>query len=159
MRSRRALALALGIAAAVFEGAAGAQATKPIYLQYEGFIRQPDRTMVLSFGYFNTNDTDVAIPPGERNRFSPSPIDRQQPATFVKGRHRFACVVVVPADFDGNLRWQVENGGTVSTTTARVLDPNYALEDESAEQATAGLDLQAAARGVCLEPRPARPRR
>ena len=39
-----------------------AQSEKPIYVQYEGFIRQADGSLILSFGYFNTGDADVAIP-------------------------------------------------------------------------------------------------
>lgn len=34
--------------------------------------------------------------------------ERDQPTVFRAGRTRFACVMVVPTDFDGDLRWQVE---------------------------------------------------
>jgi hypothetical protein len=127
-----------------------AQADRAVYVQYEGFIKNSNGTLTVSFGYFNLNDTDVTIEAGERNGFLPPPANRNQPTTFLKGRHRFACVMVLPAGFDGNLRWRVDSGGTISTTTARVLDSNYALEDASASRATAGLTLDTAPRSTCL---------
>ena len=145
------------LAAAVWTTAAPlalAQAMQPVYVQFEGFIRNEDGTMTLSFGYFNTNDRDVTIAAGADNGFVPPPVDRRQPILFLKGRHRSACVVVMPAGFDGNLRWRVRSGGTESLTTAKVLDPNYALEDASARLATNGLELRSVPRATCLQPRP-----
>jgi hypothetical protein len=136
-----------------------AQTNRPIYVQYEGFVKNPDGTLTLSFGYFNMNDAEVTIAPGDRNAFVPSPINRGQPITFLKGRHRFACVMVVPTGFDGDVRWRVENGGTVSVTTARVLDSNYALEDASANRATAGLKFDTAPKATCLSPQATPPTR
>lgn len=132
-----------------------AQTEKPIYVQYEGFIKNADKTLTVSFGYFNMNDVDVTIQAGEKNGFAPAPANRRQPVTFLSGRHRFACVMVLPEGFDGNLRWRVENGGTPSITTARVLDTNYALEPGSATKAVAGLALATAPRATCLNPRAA----
>ena len=129
-----------------------AQTEKPIYVQYEGFIKNSDNTLTLSFGYFNMNDIDVVIPPGDRNGFAPSPADRGQPATFLKGRHRFACVMVLPSGFDGDLRWRVRNGNALSITTAKVLDPNYALEEGSANRAIAGLKLDTLPKATCVSP-------
>jgi hypothetical protein len=130
-----------------------AQAERPVYVQYEGFIKNTDGTLTVSFGYFNMNDVDVTITVGARNGFTPAPVNRRQPVTFLKGRHRSACVIVLPLGFDGDLRWRVENGGTSSLTTAKVLDPNYALEEGSENRATAGLDLASAPRSVCLTPK------
>ena len=129
-----------------------AQAEKPVYVQYEGFIKNSDKTITLSFGYFNLNDVDVVIPVGARNQFMPSLADRGQPVTFLKGRHRSACVMVMPAGFEGDIRWHVQNGDTASTTTAKVLDSNYALEEGSANRAAAGLNLATAPRATCLVP-------
>jgi hypothetical protein len=126
------------------------QTDKPIYVQYEGFVRNDDNTYLLSFAYINLNDSDIVIGAGERNQFVPSPHDRHQPVTFQKGRHRSACVMLVPADFDGSLRWTVRHGEHVSITTARVLDPVYALTEDAATRARAGLTLQEASRGMCL---------
>jgi hypothetical protein len=129
-----------------------AQTEKPVYVQYEGFIKNSDGTLTVSFGYFNMNDADVVIQAGERNGFMPRPVDRGQPVTFLKGRHRAACVMVLPPGFDGDLRWRVQNGDTSSLTTAKVLDPNYALEEGSANRAAAGLKLATAPRSTCLTP-------
>jgi len=129
-----------------------AQTDKPIYVQYEGFTKNADKTLTVSFGYFNMNDAAVTIQRGERNEFAPAPADRGQPVTFLSGRHRFACVMVLPDGFDGNLRWRVENGGMPSITTARVLDSNYALEPGSATRAIAGLTPATAPRATCLTP-------
>jgi hypothetical protein len=132
-----------------------AQAPKPVYVQYEGFVKNPDQTLTLVFSYFNMNDTAVAIPVGERNGFTPAPADRGQPTTFESGRRRFACVMIEPGGFDGNIRWRVQSGdqSTLSMTTARVLDTNYALEDRSAAAAVKGLDIRALAKGHCGVPK------
>lgn len=127
----------------------GAQQARPIYVQYDGFVRNPDNTLTLVFGYFNTNYADVTIQPGDGNRFLPAPTDRNQPITFLKGRHRFACVMVVPATFDGDIRWQVTFGGTDSVTTAKVLDRLYELEEASAQRAVSGV-AAAGFNAVCL---------
>ena len=74
-----------------------AQASQPIYLQYDGYVKNKDGTYTLSFGYFNLNQVDVRIEPGADNSFLPGPGDRNQPILFEKGRHRFACSIVVPA--------------------------------------------------------------
>jgi hypothetical protein len=128
----------------------GAQASQPVYLQYDGYVKNKDGTYTLSFGYFNTNQVDVKIPPGADNGFEPGPPDRNQPIIFLKGRHRFACSMVVPADFDGSLQWTVRFAGKTVTTTAKTLDPLYELELNSEKRVTVGLDLAKASRGVCL---------
>ena len=56
------------------------------------------------------------------------------------GRQRFACVMVVPDDFEENLRWQIRFGGLTSTTTDRIMDPLYALEAASALRVVEGVD-------------------
>ena len=134
---------------------AAAQASHPIYLQYDGFVKNKDGTLTLSFGYFNMNNVDVRIQPGDDNTFLPGPADRNQPVLFLTGRHRFACAIVVPRDFDGRLQWTVRFAGKTFTTTARALDPLYELELNSETRATAGLDLAKAPKGVCVNRAPA----
>jgi hypothetical protein len=151
--------LALGAALAFICAAASigiAQAPTAIYVQYEGFVKNPDNTLTLSFGYFNLNDTDTVIPAGEKNGFTPAPADRGQPTTFLKGRHRFACVMIEPEGFDGNVRWHVQSGdaATLSITTAKVLDSNYALEDRSATEAVRGLGPGKPTKGRCAQATP-----
>ena len=132
-----------------------AQAAHPIYLQYDGFVKNRDGTFTLSFGYFNMNHVDVKVPPGDDNTFVPGPADRNQPVLFLTGRHRFACAIVVPADFDGRLQWTLRFAGRTFTTTAGTLDPLYELELNSETRATAGLNFTKAPRGVCVNRAPA----
>ena len=132
-----------------------AQASQPIYLQYDGYVKNKDGTYTLSFGYFNLNQVDVRIEPGADNSFLPGPGDRNQPILFEKGRHRFACSIVVPSDFDGKLQWMVRLGGKTFSTTAKTFDPLYELELNSEKRATSGLDLAKAPKGVCVNRAPA----
>lgn len=129
---------------------AGAQPTQPIYLQYDGFVRNANGTLTVSFGYYNMNNVDVTVPPGEANLFAPAPADRNQPITFVKGRHRFACSMVVDKTFDGKLQWTVKFAGRTETTTAKALNPLYELELNSQKKANAGLDVENAPKNVCV---------
>ena len=139
----------------VFARDVTAQASHPIYLQYDGYVKNKDGTYTLSFGYFNMNHVDVRIQPGNDNTFIPGPGDRNQPVLFLTGRHRFACAIVVPPDFDGRLQWTVRFAGKTFTTTARALDPLYELELNSETRATTGLDLRKAPRGACVNRAPA----
>ena len=62
--------------------------------------------------------------------------------------------MVVPEDFDGGLQWQVSFAGRTSTTTARMMDPRYALEEASAVrvvEVAEGLGPAVAPAGVCLD--------
>jgi hypothetical protein len=133
---------------------ASAQATQPVYLQYDGFVKNKDGTLTLSFGYFNMNHVDVTIQPGPDNAFTPGPADRNQPIVFLQGRHRFACSIVVPGDFDGRLEWTIRFAGKTYSTTQKILDPLYELELNSEKRATGGLDLAKAPKGVCVNRAP-----
>src|SRR5499426_2466921 len=130
--------------ASVFGPAAAAQPSQPIYLQYDGYVKNEGGTYTLSFGYFNLNQVAVNIQSGEDNAFTPGPADRNQPILFEKGRRRFMCSMVVSSDFDGALQWTVRIAGKTSTTTAKMLDPLYELELNSAKRVTSGLDLATA---------------
>jgi hypothetical protein len=62
--------------------------------------------------------------------------------------------MVVPEDFDGGLQWQVSFAGHTSTTTARMMDTRYALEEASAVvvlETAQGLAVSDAQAGVCLD--------
>ena len=131
-----------------------AQPTQPIYLQYDGFVRNRDGTLTLSFGYFNMNSADVTIAPGDANSFTPGPGDRNQPVRFLKGRHRFACSMVVDKSFDGKLQWTVTVAGRTETTTPKPLDPLYELEMGSEKRAMAGIDVAKAPKNTCINRAP-----
>ena len=148
-----AVATLVVFASAAVASLVGAQPRHPVYLIYDGFIRNADGTLTLAYGYHNVNRVDVTVE-GQDNAFLTGAADRDQPTVFLPGRQRFACVMVVPESFDGRLQWQVRFAGHESVTTARVLDPLYALEEASAEQAVEGIELDGAPQGICLERAP-----
>lgn len=145
-------------ATAVAASRVAAQPRHPVYLIYDGFVRNADGSLTLAYGYHNVNRVDVTVE-REDNAFLTGAADRDQPTVFLPGRQRFACVLVVPEAFDGRLQWRVRFAGHESVTTARVLDPLYALEEASAEQAVEGIELDGAPQGVCLKRNPASERR
>ena len=140
-------------AVAVWPGggeAVAAQPRHPVYLIYDGFIANADGSLTLAFGYYNVNRVQVTVTEDD-NSFLPGTADRGQPSVFLPGRQRFACVMVVPETFDGRLQWQVRFAGHESVTTARVLDPLYALEEASARETVEGIEVDGAPQGVCLK--------
>ena len=157
MIARRSLALAFVLVAALVAPAASAQPTRPIYPVYEGYVPNDDGTAVLVFGYFNHNAVAVEIPAGEANGFEPGPADRGQPTVFEPGRQRNVCLVVLPADYEGNLRWSVTVAGNTQQTTDRGgVDTLYLIENISmAYRRAKQIDTDAAEHGVCVEPEPA----
>lgn len=139
---------------ALLAPATWAQPTRPIYPVYEGYVPNDDGTAVLVFGYFNHNAVAVEIPAGEANGFDPGPADRGQPTVFEPGRHRNVCLVVLPADYEGNLSWSVTVGENTEKTTERGgVDTLYLIENISmAYRRAKQIDTAAAEQGVCLAP-------
>ena len=137
--------------------AAWAQPTRPIYPVYEGYVPNDDGTAVLVFGYFNHNSVAVEIAAGDENAFDPGPADRGQPTVFEPGRQRNVCLIVLPADYEGNLRWSVTVAGNTQKTTERGgIDTLYLIENISmAYHLARRVDTATAERGVCVEPEPA----
>jgi hypothetical protein len=148
------VAVASAAAAPPSVGATAAQPRHPVYLIYDGFIANPDGSLTLAFGYYNVNRVEVSVA-GDDNVFLPGAADRGQPTVFLPGRQRFACVMVVPETFGGRLQWQVRFAGHESVTTARILDPLYALEEASARESVEGIEVDGAPQEVCLERNPA----
>ena len=149
----RAFGLAAVLAAsfssiAPFGARIAGQRDQPVYPAYDGYLKNPDGSLTLSFAYFSHNAEPVTIPPGPNNTFAPAPNDRQQPTTFLPGHHRFQCIMVVPPDFDGNLRWTLTYAGTTTGTSQRMLQSNWNLVEGAEELRT--LDYAKAPRGVCL---------
>ena len=145
-----AVAGAMAVGAVTVSAVVSAQPRHPVYLIYDGFVRNADGSLTLAYGYHNVNRVDVTVE-GEDNAFLTGAADRGQPTVFLPGRQRFACVMVVPEAFDGRLQWQVRFAGHESVTTARVLDPLYALEEASAREAVEGIIVDGAPQGICLE--------
>lgn len=67
---------------------------------FDGWIRNPDGTFTLVFGYMNRNyEEELAIPPGPDNKLEPGALDQGQPTYFLPRRHAWVFRVNVPADF------------------------------------------------------------
>jgi hypothetical protein len=67
---------------------------------YEGWIRNPDGSFDLVWGYFNRNwQQEFAIAAGPENRVEPGGPDGGQPTFFLPRRQRFVYRMRVPADF------------------------------------------------------------
>jgi hypothetical protein len=67
---------------------------------FEGWIRNPDGTFDMVFGYFNRNYAqEFAIPAGPGNRIEPGAVDQGQPTYFLPRRQRYVFRVKVPANF------------------------------------------------------------
>jgi hypothetical protein len=125
-----------------------AQRNQPIYPAYDGFLKNPDGSYILSFAYFSHNAEVVTIAPGPGNSFTPGPADRQQPTVFKPGHWRFQCVMVVGPEFDGKMRWTLTHAGTTTGTSERMLQSNWNLVEGAADLGR--MDYAKAPRGVCL---------
>lgn len=147
-----ATAAMLACAAFAPEGLLRAQANQPIYPAYDGYVKNPDGSYTLAFGYFNHNRNTVSVSVGADNTFGSAQADRQQPITFLPGQHRFQCFVVMGADFDGKLRWTLNYAGTSTTTSEKMLQYSWELV-EGADMARA-IDYAKAPKGVCLNRAP-----
>lgn len=80
---------------------------------FEGWIRNPDGTFDIVFGYFNRNFVqEFAIPASADNRVEPGPMDQGQPTYFLPRRQRFVYRVRVPEDFGKKeVVWTITSNG------------------------------------------------
>ena len=80
---------------------------------YEGWIRNPDSSFDLVFGYFNRNyKEELAIPAGPGNLIEPGGPDRGQPTYFLPRRRARLFRVRVPQDWGQQvLTWTIAANG------------------------------------------------
>jgi hypothetical protein len=80
---------------------------------YEGWIKNPDGSFDLVFGYFNRNyKEELAIPAGPNNMFEPGGPDRGQPTYFLTRRRARLLRVRVPPDWGQKvLTWTITVNG------------------------------------------------
>ena len=80
---------------------------------FEGWIRNPDGTFDLVFGYFNRNwQEELAIPAGPNNSVGPGGPNRGQPTYFLPRRQGWVYRVRVPRDFGTQvLTWSITANG------------------------------------------------
>jgi hypothetical protein len=148
------LTLGFLVLALIRPSTASAQQNQPIYPVYDGFLKNPDGSYTLSFAYFSHNADPVTIAPGATNAFGPAPGDRMQPTTFKPGHWRYQCVMVVPADFDGKMKWTLTYGGVTTGTSERMLQSNWNLFEREGGAALSKLDYAKVPKGVCLNQPP-----
>lgn len=80
---------------------------------FEGWIRNPDGTYDLVFGYFNRNwKQEFTLPPGDGNKVEPGGPDQGQPTYFLPRRHRWIYRLRLPADFGSKeVTWTITANG------------------------------------------------
>jgi hypothetical protein len=99
---------------------------------YEGWYKNPDGTISVSFGYFNRNsDEDLDIPIGPSNRIDPGPADQGQPTHFVALRQHGVFALTLPRGseqtFDKtHVTWTLVSAGQTASITAN-LSSFYAI--------------------------------
>ena len=83
---------------------------------YEGWHPNPDGTVTLSWGFYNRNtEEDLRIPLGPDNFVEPAALHGVQPTHLPAGRRWGVFGVVIPADFEEEVRWTLRiRGGTFS---------------------------------------------
>jgi hypothetical protein len=80
---------------------------------FEGWIKNPDGSFDMVFGYFNRNyQQEFAIPAGPDNKVEPLTGDTGQPTYFLPRRQRWMYRVKVPANFGKqSLVWTITANG------------------------------------------------
>ena len=130
------------------------QTSTSVFPVYDGFTRNDDGTLLLTFAYFNHNRTTVTIPPGPDNRFLTGEPDRGQTTTFLPGHHRWQCIMIVDGDFDGVLRWHLAHGDETHLTSESMLQYSWELDATGTRRALRDVDLATAPHDVCLNRSP-----
>ncbi len=146
---RRAASLGVGWLSLVLTGTAVAQGT-PLAVEllplgkdigissgqtvtpaYEGWYEDKDGTIAVSFGYYNRNSEQVLeIPVGPANRIIGAPdgnANQGQPTRFEADRHWGVFTVNIPADYDGQVVWHLENQGKTFHIPANLAD-DYVID-------------------------------
>jgi hypothetical protein len=90
---------------------------------FEGWLRNPDGTFTMVFGYFNRNwQEELAIPAGPDNKLEPGEPDRGQPTYFLPRRQQFIFRVQVPPDWgQKELIWTITAHGKTEKAYAQLL--------------------------------------
>jgi hypothetical protein len=90
---------------------------------FEGWLRNPDGTFTMVFGYFNRNlKEELAIPAGPDNKIEPGETDRGQPTYFLPRRQAWVFRVQVPKDWgQKELVWTLTAHGRTEKAYAQLL--------------------------------------
>ena len=108
---------------------------------FDGWYRNTDGTVTLSFGYSNLNLTElVEIPLGPANFIAPAEFDGRQPTFFEppgaraeepptrRQRNRGVFTVTVPADFRDDVVWTLVNQERSFSVPANAQSSAYQLQ-------------------------------
>ena len=126
------------------------QERQAIFPVYDGYRKNEDGSLTLSFAYFSHNPTPVEIPSGENNFFSVT-ADIGQPTIFLPGHHRWQCIVVVDSDFDGDLLWTLTHAGATRSTSESMLQYNWEFSERDERNTLRAIeDPTIEPRYVCL---------
>lgn len=90
---------------------------------FDGWIRNPDGTFDLVFGYFNRNwKEELPIPAGLDNIVEPGGPDRGQPTYFLPRRQGWVFRVRVPKDFGKQVvTWTIKANGKTDKAYGELL--------------------------------------
>ena len=90
---------------------------------FDGWIRNPDGSFDLVFGYFNRNwEEQLAIPIGAENSVEPGGPDRGQPTYFLPRRQGWVYRVRVPKDFGKQaVTWTITANGKTQKAYGELL--------------------------------------
>jgi hypothetical protein len=97
---------------------------------FEGWIKNPDGTFDMVFGYFNRNYVqEFAIPAGPENKIEPGAADQGQPTYFLPRRQRYVHRVRVPADFGKKeVVWTITANGRTEKGYGMLMPPQEITE-------------------------------
>jgi hypothetical protein len=115
---------------------------------YEGWYKNPDGAISLSFGYLNRNyEEELDIPVGPANRIEPGPEDQGQPTHFYPRRQRGVFVTTLPKDIGSRkLTWTLTVRGHTASVPVNLgeLYNIDALKSEGLNRIPPGLKLEPA---------------
>jgi hypothetical protein len=97
---------------------------------FEGWYRNPDGSLSISFGYYNRNAAEVIeIPIGADNFIAPGDSNQGQPTRFEARRHWGVFAVRVPANFGSTtkLTWTLRMRGQTFAIPAG-LHPDWEID-------------------------------
>lgn len=115
---------------------------------FEGWYKNPDGTVSLSFGYLNRNyDEELDVPVGAANRIEPGREDQGQPTHFYPRRQRGVFAVQVPIEVaKKKVTWTLGVRGQTASVPANLgeLYNIDALKSEGLNRIPPGLKLDPA---------------
>jgi hypothetical protein len=97
---------------------------------FDGWLRNPDGTFTMVFGYMNRNyEEELAIPAGPDNKLESGASDQGQPTYFLPRRHAWVFRVTVPADWGNKeLVWSITAHGRTEKAYASLQSQEEMLE-------------------------------